>query len=124
MYRIENIFFHNNTDLPVIIDYWKNHATIKGLTLQEGARIAPGEKLVLHSITGSWDIHAMHPLAKDIIIWEEKGLGKCNRIGEFCGYTSYLGDNSIIYDDLFELTYNIVDPNKYEIEGMITFTRK
>lgn len=119
---IKYIYFHNNTDLPIMIDSW-----IDGSNKLQHMKINPNEKKIIHSSVGEWHLNTMFESMNDRIIWEEKGfnLTRYITIGKFRSNRSASGNYSWLEDDLFECIYmeNNHDNNN-EIKGLITFSQK
>jgi hypothetical protein len=73
------IYFHNDTDLPVLIDAW-----VDGSNTLKTIRIKPFESSVIHSSVGEWHMHAMFDDDVDNALWKDRGLGKYyHMIGKF-----------------------------------------
>ena len=68
------ILFHNDTDLPIVIDTWIN-------TSLQSFLIEPRENTILKSCVGEWHIHSM---LEDRSIWVENKLQNYLIIGKFC----------------------------------------
>jgi len=108
----KSILFHNNTDLPLMIDSWVEHSS----TLQS-LRIGPREKMIIYSSVGEWLLNSMFPEEEDRAIWKEKSFSKYLNLGKFHCEPSASGNYSWMEnDDLFDCVYSNID------EPMITFS--
>ena len=118
------IHFHNDTDLPIMVDSW-----IDNLSYLQYLKINPGEKIILHSSLGEWQINSMFENYDDRKIWIDKGLGKHTIIGKFRSYPSEAGIYSWLEDeDVFQCVYSKINcennQNKKYIKGFVTFSQK
>jgi len=115
------IYFHNDTDLPIMVESWLNN-----LSYLQYLKINPGEKIILHSSLGEWQINSIFENYDDRKIWINKGLGNHTIIGKFCLYPSESGIYSWIENEHdFECLYSeINDEIKKNITGLITFSQK
>jgi hypothetical protein len=112
------IQFHNNTDLPVMIDSW-----VDGSNLLQCLKVKPREKLLVHSSVGEWHINAMLCDDADRKIWCEKGLKSVINIGKFWSDPCASGNYSWLdYDDLFTCEFSEVFIGKES--NLITFSLK
>jgi hypothetical protein len=67
---LKYIQFHNNSDLPLIIESWVDNS--HSLHQQY---VKPRESLIIHSNVGEWHIQSMfNPGTEERKRWEEKGL--------------------------------------------------
>ena len=113
------INFHNNTDLPIMIDSW-----IDGSNSLKCLKINAGEKLVIHSSVGEWHVNSMFDDDDDWNQWKEYGLEKYINLGKFrsdpCAMNNY---SWMEWQDIFNCVYSKCEPS-YEnnIIGFITFT--
>jgi len=117
-FETKYIYFHNDTDLPIMIDSW-----VDGSNTSKCLRIEPREKLVIHSSVGEWYLNAfLNP--KDRKLWDEnEQLKHVFLIGKFRSHPCSQGNYSWLeYDNLFDCIYsesnNFDDPNK----GLIKFS--
>lgn len=115
------IHFHNDTDLPIMVDSW-----IDNLSYLQYLKINPGEKIILHSSLGEWQINSMFEIFEDRKIWIDKGLGKHTIIGKFRSYPCASGNYSWLEnDDEFQCIYKEVNnEEKKNIKGFVTFSQK
>ena len=75
---VKFIHFHNNTDLPIMIDSWVDNSYA-----MNSLRVNPREKIIIHSCVGEWHLHSMFESLEDRNIWKEKGLDNYLTIGKF-----------------------------------------
>jgi len=117
---IKYIHFHNNSDLPVMIDSW-----VDGSNKLHYFKIEPGEKRILHSSVGEWHMNAMFEDSEDRKKWNEKGLHRFILIGKFRSNPSIRGDYVWLeYDDPFNCEYSKIeneDPDE-TVKGLITYS--
>ena len=132
---IKYIHFHNNTELPIMLDSW-----IDGSNRLHHIKINPGEKQIIHSSVGEWHINTMFESNDDRNKWKEKGLDlyRYLTIGKFRSNRSASGNYSWMEDkDLFECIYTesdtVILPKKsnahensetIQVKVLITFTQK
>jgi hypothetical protein len=109
----ENVHFHNNTVLPIMVDGFVSGSLIC-------KKVLPGEKLVLHSTVGEWHMNSMFEDYTDSKIWIDKGLKKYTIVGKFRSDPCIQGNYSWMEydDDMFECTYSEVDSS--DVKGLIT----
>ena len=107
MKTIKYIHFHNNTDLPIMINSW-----VDGSNKLQHIKIHPNEKRIIHSSVGEWHLNSMFESIEDRNIWKEKGLD-LNRhitIGTFRSNRSASGNYSWIEDeDVFECIFTHIE---------------
>jgi len=111
----QNIYFHNDTDLPIMIDAWVN-ARLKS------TRVAPRETVLLYSSVGEWHINSMFDDPIDNTAWVNAGLKKYAIVGKFRSNPCASGNYSWLeYDDN---KFNIEYSRKEEdfVQGHITFS--
>ena len=114
-YYIKQIYFHNTTELPVMIDSW-----VDGTNTLYSQRIGAGEKVLLHSSVGEWHVHCMMKDEIDRKIWIEKGLKKYLLIGKFRSQPCASGNYAWMeWDKQFECIYSENDSE--DVKGLITF---
>ena len=119
---IKYIHFHNNTDLPLMIDSW-----VDGSNKLHYMKINPNEKKIIHSSVGEWHLNAMFESLDDRNIWKEKGLdlNKHITIGTFQSNRSASGNYSWMeHDSVFECIYTELSDSNDDIKGLITFSQK
>ena len=101
---IKYINFHNNTTQCVILESWIE--VMDGLSSFKSKTVSPGEKLIIHSITGEWFIND----------------DKYCYIGKFTSKPSFLGNYSWIdNENEFQCVYS--ETNENDIVGLITFSK-
>jgi hypothetical protein len=113
------ILFHNDTDLPVMVDSW-----VDGSNILKCLKIQPREKLVIHSSVGEWHLNGML-YGEDRKLWDDKGLTKYTLVGKFrsdpCAYGNY---SWMEYEDnVFNCKYSKLD--NYEdkrVKGLMKFS--
>lgn len=111
----QNIHFHNDTDLPIMIDAWtKNHL--------KSTRVAPKETILLYSSVGEWHINSMFDDPIDNAAWKDAGLKKYLHVGKFRSDPCASGNYSWLEydDDKFNIEYSKKDDNI--VRGVITFS--
>jgi hypothetical protein len=117
---IKYINFHNDSELPIIIDSW-----VDGTNRLQSIDIEPGQKLIIHSSVGEWHLHAMLDTEKRKI-WNDKGLKRVVNIGKFRSQPCASGDYSWLdYDNIFDCVYSEIPENlnsENKIRGLITFS--
>jgi hypothetical protein len=112
--EIQYITFHNNTDLPVIVEGW--HSKMPGLSTLVPIRVDPRQQVIVHSTTGEWYMNSMFYNKKDKKRW--KGLEKHHIVGKFRSRPCASGDYSWLeYDEPFRCIYS-----ETEDLGKITFS--
>ena len=126
--EIQYIYFHNDSDLPVIVEGWQN--TKSGISALVETRVEPRQQLIVHSTVGEWHMNSMFYDDKDIERW--KGLEKHSIIGKFRSRPCASGNYSwleydepfrCVFTDITEEDLNKIDaPNKNKITGKITFS--
>jgi len=142
---IKYIYFHNNTDLPLMISSW-----VDGSNTLKSAKINSGQKVIVHSSVGEWHLDSMFDdvFYDDRKIWKDNGLEKHLIIGKFRSSPCASGNYSWLdYDEPFQYIYtkldvpentdnfrgNILKDNFHEsinnniiipVNGTITLTRK
>jgi len=115
------IDFHNNTELPIMIDAWDN-CKLKCI------KIKPQEKLTIYSSVGEWHINAMFTNESDRKIWNDNGLKNLIIIGKFRSEPCASGNYSWMeYEGPFDCEYSKyydldLDLDK-NIKGLITFKK-
>ena len=113
------ILFHNDTDVPIMIDTWVDTS----IALQ-CLKVLPREKLVINSSVGEWHLNGML-YGEDRNIWNDKGLQKYTLVGKFrsdpCAYGNYSWMEYV--DNVFKCEYSKL--NNYEdkrVKGLMTFS--
>lgn len=111
--------FHNNTDLPIMINSW-----IDGSNKLQYIKISPYEKRIIHSSVGEWHLNTMFDSLEDRRIWEDKGfnLARYITIGKFRSNRSASGNYSWMEDDIFECIYTELIDDFKNVKGLITFS--
>ena len=112
------IHFHNDTDLPVIIDSFVDNSNI----LQH-FRIGPREKFLLHSSVGEWHVNAMLN-KEDRKIWDDNpNLKHVILIGKFRSDPCARGNYSWLeYDNLYSCIYTELETPINNVKDVMTFT--
>jgi hypothetical protein len=113
------INFHNNTDLPIMIDSW-----IDGSNELKCLKINAGEKLVIHSSVGEWHVNSMFDDNDDWNQWKKSGLENYINLGKFrsnpCAMNNY---SWMEWPDIFNCIYSECEPSsENNIIGFIIFT--
>jgi hypothetical protein len=102
------INFHNKTEIPVSIESW-----VDGTNEFKCINIYPGEKLIINSSVGEWQLTNLINLTNCKTTWY---------IGKFRSDPCASGNYSWMeYDDEFECEYSKIPGN---ISGLITFIKK
>ena len=97
-----NVYFHNCTDLPIMINSF-----VDGSSRLFCKKVEPKEKVLVNSSVGKWYLDSMFPLLSDIKKWREKGLEKCVLVGEFQTCASSYGEQVFMeHDDPFRCIYS------------------
>jgi hypothetical protein len=119
------INFHNNTELPVMVDSW-----IDGSNSLRCLRVGPQEKLVIHSSVGEWHVNSMLTEESDYKQWREGGLKWYVNLGKFRSDPCASGNYSWMeWEHIFDCIYSECDPvldprSKEPIVGLVTFVFK
>lgn len=119
LHTYKYIYFHNDTDLPVLIESW-----VDGSSSTQIIRFDPKEKKVVHSSVGEWHIISMFDNKEDNQKWKDAGLKHCCNIGKFrsrpCASNCYYW---LDYTDTFSCNYTDLEDDKDVsfIKGLITF---
>jgi hypothetical protein len=112
---IQNIYFYNDTDFPIMIDAWNANKL-------QSKRVGPRENVVLYSSVGEWHINSMLFDTEDRKIWEDAGLAKHTIVGKFrsspCASRNY---SWMEYDEPFDCVYSECDNG--EVKGQINFIK-
>jgi hypothetical protein len=115
--------FHNNSDLPIMIDSWVENS-LKCL------RIGPQEKLVIHSSVGEWHVDSMLDDENDYKVWKELGLNRYVNLGKFRSDPCASGNYAWMeWEHIFDCVYTECDPtldprSTEPIIGLVTFVFK
>ena len=113
------ILFHNDTELPVMVDSW-----VDGSSSLKCLKVEPREKLVIHSSVGEWHLNSMI-FDEDRKIWNDKGLKKYTIVGKFRSDPCFSGNYSWMEyeDNVFNCVYSKLE--NYEdkrVKGIMTFS--
>ena len=117
------INFHNNSDLPIMIDSWVKNS-LKCL------RVGPQEKLVIHSSVGEWHVDSMLDDENDYKVWKELGLNWYVNLGKFRSDPCASGNYAWMeWEHIFDCVYSECDTtfdprSKEPIIGLVTFVFK
>jgi len=98
------IYFHNNTDLPIMVDSFVDNSIFS-----VSIKVNPREKLILYSNVGEWHMHSMFESIEDRQIWGENGLGNCVIVGKFRSDPCASGNYSWLEDNRFECVYETLE---------------
>ena len=115
---IKFIHFHNDTDLPIMVDSW-----VDGSDTLKCLRVGPREKLVLHSSVGEWHLNAMLN-TEDRKLWNSHPtLKNCVLIGKFRSDPCMSGNYSWLeYDGLYDCVYSELEIPIDNVKGVMTFS--
>ena len=80
---MNSIYFQNNTDLPIMIEYWANELWSEEQCYINSIKIKPREKRNIYSSLGEWTLHSIFSNIKDTKIWCDKGYKISNNIVSF-----------------------------------------
>ena len=117
---IKYINFHNNSDLPIVIESW-----IDGSNILSSSKIEPHQCLVIHSSVGEWHLNSMFYDTDNRKLWKDKGLEKYLIIGKFRSSPCARGDYSWMEYDIFECKHIIQDKTpENNIKNLIIFSLK
>lgn len=117
------VYFHNDTELPVMIDSW-----ITGSNTLYCRKIEAGERKMIHSSVGGWHMNIMFPDNNEYELWKEKEP-------KFTKYSSILGKfrcepfasgkySWMEYDEPFHCEYTVLEPHENKVTGHIRFYKK
>jgi hypothetical protein len=98
----KSINFHNNTSQDITLEAWSE--AINGIASFKSTTVLPGEKLVVYSSVGEWNLSS----AKEF------------NIGIFRADPSASGDYSWLENDLYKCVYSENIEN--DIIGLMTFS--
>ena len=98
----KSINFHNNTSQAITLEAWSE--AINGIASFKSTIVLPGEKLVVYSSVGEWNLSS----AKEF------------NIGIFRADPSASGDYSWLENDLYKCVYSENIEN--DIIGLMTFS--
>ena len=98
----KSINFHNNTSQAITLEAWSE--AINGIASFKSTTVLPGEKLVVYSSVGEWNLSS----AKEF------------NIGIFRADPSASGDYSWLENDLYKCVYSENIEN--DIIGLMTFS--
>jgi len=114
------IHFHNDTDLPVMVDSW-----VDGAKIMQYTRIGPREKQIIHSSVGQWTLNARLYNQNDHQKWVDKGLGNFTTIGIIRSKPTIHSKQIawMEWNEPFECIYN-EDFDESDVKGLITFIQK
>jgi len=111
------IHFHNDTDLPIMVDTW-----VDGSNALQYFRIGPREKRILHSSVGEWHLNAMLK-SEDRKLWDENPrLKHITLIGKFRSDPCASGNYSWMdYDGFYDCIYTELETPIDNVKGLMTF---
>jgi hypothetical protein len=102
---IKYIWFHNDTDLPILISAWSD-----GSNILQQTRISPQEKRIVHSSVGEWHMDSMFEAGYDREAWATAGLENHLVIGKFRSSPCASGNYSWMeYYEPFDCIYTKTD---------------
>jgi hypothetical protein len=112
--------FHNNSELPIMIDSWvKNSLSC--------LRVGPGESIILFSSVGEWHVNSMLTDEADYKMWRDGGLEWYVNLGKFRSDPCASGDYAWMeWEDIFDCIHTECEPVFHEksdepITGLVTF---
>jgi len=117
------INFHNNSDLPIMIDSWVKNSL-------RCLRVGPQEKLIIHSSVGEWHVNSMLDKENDYKQWREGGLKWYVNLGKFRSDPCATGNYAWMeWEHIFDCVYSECDPvldsrSTEPITGLVTFVFK
>jgi len=115
------ILFHNDTDLPVMVDSW-----VDGSCALKCLKVKPREKLVIHSSVGEWYLNGMlYEEEEDRKIWNDKGLQNHLLVGKFRSDPGASGNYSWMeyQDNVFNCVYSKLENYQdTRVKGLMTFS--
>ena len=122
--EIKYIHFHNDTELPLMMDSW-----VDGSNMSYCRKIEAGQKLVVHSCVGEWILNLMFPNNEDYRLWVQKEPEftkyRPSLIGKFRSRPCYYGDYAWMeYDEPFDCEYSEIEPDENNVSGHIRFYKK
>jgi hypothetical protein len=117
---MKQIYFHNNTDVPIMIDYWIDETWVENICCSNSIKIEPREKRMIHSSLGQWNLHSEFHNSQDTKIWKDKGLDILNPVGNIACNPNTKEKYTFINYDIFSLEL-YQEENNYAI---ITFSYK
>lgn len=118
METIKHIWFHNNTDVPIMIDSW-----VDGSSKLQCLRVSPLEKIIIHSSVGEWHLNSMFRNRIDFALWNQSGLENYISLGKFRSQPCSRGDYVWLnYDNLFDCKYTELEEADENVKGIITFS--
>ena len=112
------IYFHNKTILPVMIESWIRNS--KNINILKIVRVSPGEKVILDSNVGEWKMTSVSYNIKDIEIWRNNNFPCGYTIGKFSLEPYSNGNYALLEnEDIFRCVYSEIYE---EITSLITLT--
>ena len=109
------IYFHNDSDLPLMIDYWGD-----GSNCLQTLRVGPRTKILLNSSVGEWHLNTLFYSSDDKKIWIDKGFGNYNTIGKFRSNPCASGNYSWLEFYDFDCVYS---ESESDVKGVIIFSQ-
>jgi len=80
---MKQLYFYNKTDVPIMINYWLDEIWVENICCEYSIKIEPGEKRIIHSSLGEWNLHSNFSYDFDKKRWLDKGFNIENYIGKF-----------------------------------------
>ena len=119
---MQQIYFYNNTDLPIMIDYWIDEIWVENICCSHSTKIQPREKRMMYSCLGEWTLHSDFFNSDDTKLWKDKGLDvlNSNSIGKIVCKPNV---ECFIHNDFFCLDYRELQDEGINY-GFITFSYK
>lgn len=122
--EIKYIHFHNDTELPLMMDSW-----IDGSNKLYIRKIEAGQKVIVHSSVGEWHLNIMFPNNEDFEIWVQKEPEFIRHrtfiLGKFRSRPCASGNYSWMeYDEPFHCEYSEIEPDEHIVTGKIRFYKQ
>ena len=102
MSRIYSVTFINDSDLPVMVEGWKE--IMVGLNQLSSVLVLPSEECIVSSITGEWFVNTYFNERQYKNQWAVKKLQHLHEIGKFRKEPCFWGDYSWMEIDTFVIT--------------------
>jgi hypothetical protein len=120
---MKQIFFYNNTDVPIMMDYWIDETWVENICCSNSIKIEPKENRKIYSCLGEWNLHSEFHNLDDTNLWKNKGLDILNPIGNIRYKPNSQEKFTFINYDVFCLEYKELyqEENNY---GIFTFSYK
>ena len=79
---MQQIYFYNNTDVPIMIDYWIDETWVENICCSHSIKIQPREKRMMYSCLAEWTLHSEFFNSDDTKLWKDKGFDISNPVGK------------------------------------------